>query len=88
MPRCVWLRPRVQCGCCSDRGQESYFTYGDDAEPAVDHDIHWRAGLGADGSETFTPRTVIYDLKGGFGSLKKTNALYGSHEEDPALSLW
>ena len=39
--------------------------------------------------ETFTPRTVIYDLKGGFGSLRKLNALYES-ENDPtsAHGLW
>ncbi|KAG6042011.1 hypothetical protein E4U41_007107 [Claviceps citrina] len=67
--------------------QESYFTYGDDrgAEPAVDHDVHWRAGVGADGAETFLPRTVIYDLKGGFGSLRKTSALY---DAGAGASLW
>ncbi|PSR83777.1 tubulin domain-domain-containing protein [Coniella lustricola] len=56
--------------------QESYFTYADNEESPINHDIHWRPGLGADGSETYMPRTVIYDLKGGFGSLKKLNALY------------
>lgn len=67
--------------------QESYFTYAPNTEPSiVDHDIHFRAGLGSDGrTETYTPRTVIYDLKGGFGTLKQRNALYddtgdnGSH---------
>lgn len=37
------------------------------------------------------PRTVIYDLKGGFGSLKKINALYDIADENPASSsatLW
>jgi hypothetical protein len=69
--------------------QESYFTYSVDEEPLVDHDIHFRPGIGADGTETFTPRTIIYDLKGGFGSLKKINALY-ELDEDPnvAQSLW
>ncbi|ATY59490.1 mtDNA inheritance [Cordyceps militaris] len=56
--------------------QESYFTYSDTERPFVDHDVHWRAGVGADGSDTFLPRTVVYDLKGGFGSLRKINALY------------
>lgn len=37
--------------------------------------------MGADGSETYTPRTVIYDLKGGFGTLRKYNALYELSEE-------
>lgn len=36
------------------------------------------------------PRTVIYDLKGGFGSLKRINALYDIQDDDPAQSssLW
>jgi len=54
----------------------------------VNHDIHWRPGTGADGSETFTPRTVIYDLKGGFGSLRKINALYDVLEDKPPQALW
>ncbi|KAI5290092.1 mtDNA inheritance, partitioning of the mitochondrial organelle [Ascosphaera aggregata] len=56
--------------------QESYFTYTEKEESPVDHDVHFRTGVGADGSETYTPRTVIYDLKGGFGTLRKYNALY------------
>lgn len=70
--------------------QESYFTYAEGEESAIDHDVHWRPGLGADGSETFMPRTVIYDLKGGFGSLKRINALYDIQDDDPAQSssLW
>ncbi|KIH91930.1 mtDNA inheritance protein [Sporothrix brasiliensis 5110] len=77
--------------------QESYFTYGQDDPSPVDHDIHWRAGIGADGSETYLPRTVVYDRKGGFGSLRKVNALYEAQEEahnqqasamDLPSSLW
>ncbi|KAF7593274.1 mtDNA inheritance, partitioning of the mitochondrial organelle [Aspergillus hancockii] len=56
--------------------QESYFTYNEEDESPVDHDVHFRPGVGADGSETFTPRTLIYDLKGAFGTLRKYNALY------------
>ncbi|PGH12021.1 hypothetical protein AJ79_04530 [Helicocarpus griseus UAMH5409] len=69
--------------------QESYFTYSADEESPVDHDIHFRPGIGADGTETFTPRTVIYDLKGGFGTLQKYNALY-EIEAEPGLprGLW
>lgn len=64
-------------------------TYSENEQPAVDHDVHFRGGIGADGSETFTPRTVIYDLKGGFGSLRKYNALYDLSEEvPPANDLW
>lgn len=68
--------------------QESYFTYSSDEESIVDHDIHFRPGIGADGSETFTPRTVIYDLKGGFGSLRKINALYEMDEPAVPQGLW
>ena len=56
--------------------QESYHTFDGDSPSLVDHDIHFRAGIAADGSETYLPRTVIYDLKGGFGSLRKINELY------------
>jgi hypothetical protein len=35
-----------------------------------------QAGIGSDGSETFTPRTVIYDVKENFGTLRQVNALY------------
>ncbi|CZR54439.1 related to beta tubulins [Phialocephala subalpina] len=68
--------------------QESYFTYSADQESLVDHDIHFRPGIGADGNETFTPRTLIYDLKGGFGTLKKINALYEIDEPAVAHGLW
>ncbi|KZF24059.1 tubulin nucleotide-binding domain-like protein [Xylona heveae TC161] len=69
--------------------QESYFTYGDEEQSPIDHNIHFRQGIGADGSDTFTPRTVIYDLKGGFGSMRKINALY-EMEDEPGLQqgLW
>ncbi|MCJ1308478.1 Protein misato 1 [Agyrium rufum] len=56
--------------------QESYHTFPPDPPSVVDHDLHFRPGIGADGSETYLPRTVIYDLKGGFGSLRKINELY------------
>ncbi|PQE30648.1 hypothetical protein CJF32_00008971 [Rutstroemia sp. NJR-2017a WRK4] len=68
--------------------QESYFTYSADQESLVDHDIHFRPGIGADGTETFTPRTLIYDLKGGFGSLRKINALYEIDEPVTTDGLW
>ena len=73
----------------TDVEQESYFTYSENEQAAVDHDVHFRGGIGADGSETFTPRTVIYDLKGGFGSLRKYNALYELADEvSPTNGLW
>ncbi|KAF1986847.1 protein DML1 [Aulographum hederae CBS 113979] len=69
--------------------QESYFTYNGEEESPVDHDIHFRPGVAADGSDTFMPRALIYDLKGGFGSLKRLNALYDLEEEaNASSSLW
>ncbi|KAK5132372.1 hypothetical protein LTR08_009143 [Meristemomyces frigidus] len=65
--------------------QESYFTYAGQEDSPVDHDISFRAGIGADGADTYTPRTLIYDLKGAFGTLRRENALYGlqQHEDGP-----
>lgn len=69
--------------------QESYFTYNQEDESPVDHDVHFRPGVGADGTETFTPRTIIYDLKGAFGTLRKYNALYELTEDaNLGQSLW
>jgi hypothetical protein len=34
------------------------------------------------------PRTVIYDLKGGFGSLRKINALYEAEDHGQSQGLW
>jgi len=37
------------------------------------------------------PRTVIYDLKGGFGSMRRVNALYMDAEEQEGKApraLW
>ncbi|KAL2833540.1 tubulin domain-containing protein [Aspergillus pseudoustus] len=69
--------------------QESYFTYNGEESSPVDHDVHFRPGVGADGSETYTPRTLIYDLKGAFGTLRKNNALYELTEDSaPGQGLW
>ncbi|KAK5164472.1 mtDNA inheritance, partitioning of the mitochondrial organelle [Saxophila tyrrhenica] len=64
--------------------QESYFTYPGQPDSPVDHDISFRPGIGADGSDTYTPRTLIYDLKGGFGTLRRENALYELQQQDDA----
>ncbi|KAL3463255.1 tubulin nucleotide-binding domain-like protein [Aspergillus heterothallicus] len=69
--------------------QESYFTYNGEEESPVDHDVHFRPGVGVDGGETYTPRTLIYDLKGAFGTLRKNNALYELAEDSaPGQGLW
>lgn len=73
--------------------QESYFTYGSaENESPVDHDISFRQGKGADGSDTYTPRTIIYDFKRNFGTLRRLNELYDAVEatggDHAAQSLW
>lgn len=69
--------------------QESYFTYSENEESEVDPNILFRPGIGVDGSETFTPRTLIYDLKGGFGTLRQYNALYeASQDAGLVQGLW
>ncbi|KAK4165345.1 tubulin domain-containing protein [Cladorrhinum sp. PSN259] len=67
--------------------QESYFTYSDNDLSPINHDIHFRPGLTPDGQETFMPRTVIYDLKGAFGSLRKINALYQLEGDDDPTQI-
>lgn len=69
--------------------QESYFTYADDEEvSAVDHDVHWRAGIGAAGEDTYTPRALIYDLKGGFGGMRMDGGEeFGAGGEDASV-VW
>ncbi|KAG2174970.1 hypothetical protein INT43_006032 [Umbelopsis isabellina] len=63
--------------------QNEYFEYGDTAqEPEFDHDILYRSGFTQRGIETYTPRVMIYDLKGGFGSLKKYNKLFQDNSDD------
>lgn len=61
--------------------QESYFSSPSSSLPTlttsethvasqdelVNHDIHWREGFDSAGRNTYTPRTLIYDLRGGFG---------------------
>lgn len=67
--------------------QESYFTYSDGAaeEPSpVNHDVSFRPGISPDGSDTYTPRALLYDLKGAFGTLRRENALYEVQQDvDP-----
>ncbi|KAF2726127.1 tubulin nucleotide-binding domain-like protein [Polychaeton citri CBS 116435] len=62
--------------------QESYFTYDGQEESMVDHDISFRQGVGGDGSDTYSPRALLYDLKGAFGTLRRENALYQLQQED------
>ena len=83
------MRRHLYSECTADIQQESYFTYNEEEESIVDHDVDFRAGLGANGSETFLPRTLIYDLKGAFGTLRKYNELYELIEDrSPGQGLW
>ncbi|KAF9193404.1 mtDNA inheritance, partitioning of the mitochondrial organelle [Haplosporangium sp. Z 11] len=72
--------------------QEAHFNYqqpGDDEEPApelVNHDRLYRVGMTTRGTDTYTPRAMIYDLKGGFGSIKKYQ-LYESNETQESYQL-
>ncbi|CAJ0827935.1 7112_t:CDS:10 [Entrophospora sp. SA101] len=61
--------------------QDSYFSYDleNAHEPGILHDVLYRSGITQKGIETYMPRLLVYDLKGGFGSIRKMNKLY---EED------
>ncbi|KAI8071537.1 tubulin domain-containing protein [Gongronella butleri] len=66
--------------------QDAYFSYNDDASVEFDHDTLFRAGSTLKGTETYTPRALIFDLKGAFGSLHKYNKLYESAGADDAVA--
>lgn len=61
--------------------QESYFSYDASRLSAIDPHVNFRAGRGTGGTDTFTPRVLIYDLKGGFGSMKM-DALYEEEQRE------
>ena len=69
--------------------QESYFNYSEDpeTESPVNHDVHFRPGVAPDGTDTFTPRTVIYDFKNAFGTLRRINELYDVLDDRRADAL-
>ncbi|KAG0265578.1 mtDNA inheritance, partitioning of the mitochondrial organelle [Actinomortierella ambigua] len=65
--------------------QEGHFSYEQPNEDELEenrpsqllnHDCLYRVGETQKGDATYTPRVLIYDLKGGFGSVKKYNKLY------------
>ncbi|CDS11095.1 hypothetical protein LRAMOSA03359 [Lichtheimia ramosa] len=73
--------------------QEEYFNYSTDSNDnlppnQLDHDVLYRAGLSSTGVETYTPRVLVYDLKGGFGSLNKYNALFAAQDEMSMPVQW
>lgn len=60
--------------------QESYFVFNEkDAHTRshVDPTVLFKAGVATDRrTPTFTPRALIWDMRGGYGSLKRSNGLY------------
>jgi hypothetical protein len=78
--------------------QESYFTYPPAPPSKVDHDILFRPGLSPTGTDTFTPRAVIYDVREGFGALRRDGGGEGglyegvnpdeAGEEEQGVEVW
>ncbi|KAG2135404.1 Misato segment II tubulin-like domain-containing protein [Suillus bovinus] len=53
--------------------QESYFTYDDDDEPIVNHDLSFEEGRNPQNQPTLCPRLLTFDQKSNFGTLAKTS---------------
>ncbi|KAG1826205.1 Misato segment II tubulin-like domain-containing protein [Suillus subaureus] len=53
--------------------QESYFTYNDDDEPIVNHDLSFHEGRSPQNQPTLCPRLLAFDQKSNFGTLAKTS---------------
>ncbi|KAF9438617.1 mtDNA inheritance, partitioning of the mitochondrial organelle [Entomortierella beljakovae] len=56
--------------------QDAHFNYEQSEEEEhppelVNHDCLYRVGMTSKGVDTYTPRALIFDLKGGFGSINK-----------------
>ncbi|KAI8801668.1 Misato segment II tubulin-like domain-containing protein [Cladochytrium replicatum] len=59
--------------------QDEYFRASENnasPEREIDHDVLFRTGQSLWGGETFTPRLVLFDLRGSFRTLKKISDLY------------
>ncbi|KAJ3824552.1 Misato segment II tubulin-like domain-containing protein [Lentinula raphanica] len=67
--------------------QESYFTYSDDEETTLNHDISFREGSNPKGDPTYCPRLLSFDRKANFGALSQTNDLYDNESTDDS-QLW
>ncbi|KAJ3994637.1 Misato segment II tubulin-like domain-containing protein [Lentinula boryana] len=67
--------------------QESYFTYSDDEETLLNHDISFRDGETLKGEPTYCPRLLSFDHKANFGTLSRTNTLYENEDIDGS-QLW
>ncbi|KAJ3034989.1 Protein misato 1 [Rhizophlyctis rosea] len=66
--------------------QESYGENGPHNE--IDTSVLYREGVSIYGEPTYSPRLILFDLKGSFGSLRKSNPVYEQDEENPGASTW
>lgn len=70
--------------------QESSFCYDPSAsfQQEINHDVLFREGLTLHGDQTFTPRVLMFDLKGSLKALPSYGTLYQtpSHSNEPAWS--
>ena len=68
--------------------QESSFCYDPNSsnQQEINHDVLFREGLTSRGQQTYTPRLMIFDLKGSLRSLPQYGTLYQTssyHNESP-----
>ena len=70
--------------------QESSFCYDPKEEyfDEINHDCLYREGLTLSGQETFTPRVVLFDLKGSLGTLPQFSSLYRTDSNDDNTLSW
>ncbi|THU90558.1 tubulin nucleotide-binding domain-like protein [Dendrothele bispora CBS 962.96] len=69
--------------------QEAYFTYAEEDEPFVCHDISFREGLNDRGESTYCPRLLVFDRKANYGALARTNSsLFGNEASNHAPNIW
>lgn len=68
---------------------ESLLTQDDDHQYSAD--VLYNCGVTSKGIETYTPRLLLFDLKGSWGNLRKSGYLYDSSEKmskDEVSSTW
>lgn len=55
--------------------QTGYFDYSPQApQPLVDHDVSWHEGIDGRGSQRYTPRWLVFDVRSGFEGLRRQEA--------------
>ena len=67
--------------------QGSYFSDSNDASP-VDHAVSFSVGAGWNDMPLYTPRALLFDLRGEFGSLRQRSALFGGYDDDATRQAW